>query len=166
MVNLKSSYDVVVVGGGHNGLVTAGYMAKAGYKVAVFEKRHVVGGCAVTEETFKGFKFSSLSYVNSLFRPEIIRDLKLKDYGFEMLPRSPSSFTPFKNNKYLLLGPDKKMVHDEIAKFSKKDAEKYPEYETMLEEMAEVLEPMMTVVPPNPGNIKFSDMTGLGGASL
>ena len=163
MAQLKSNYDCIIIGGGHNGLVTAGYLAKAGYKVAVFEKRPVVGGCAVTEETFKGYKFSSLSYVNSLFRPEIIRDLKLKNYGFEMLPRNPSSFTPFPNNKYLLLGPDKKMVHDEIAKFSKKDAEAYPRYEAMLEDMAAVLEPMMTMVPPNPGSIKFSDVTGLGG---
>lgn len=160
---LKSKYDCIIIGGGHNGLVTAGYLAKAGHKVAVFEKRNVVGGCAVTEEPFKGYKFSSLSYVNSLFRPEIIRDLKLKDFGFEMLPRSPSSFSPFLNNKYLMLGPDKKMVHDEIAKFSKKDAENYPKYEAMLEDMAAVLEPLMTMVPPNPGNIKFSDITGLGG---
>ena len=86
-----SSYDAIIIGAGHNGLVTAGYLARAGYKVAVFEKRYIEGGCAVTEEPFPGYKISSLAYVNSLFRPEIIRDLKLRDFGFEMLPRSPSS---------------------------------------------------------------------------
>src|SRR5262245_18700872 len=105
MKEAQSSYDAIVIGAGHNGLVHAGYLARAGYKVAVFEKRYIEGGCAVTEEPFPGFKFSSLSYVNSLFRPEIIRDLKLKDFGFEMLPRSPSTFTPFPNGTHLLMGP-------------------------------------------------------------
>ncbi|MFN8846827.1 MAG: phytoene desaturase family protein [Bdellovibrionales bacterium] len=163
MPNLKPNYDAIIIGGGHNGLVTAGYLAKAGHKVAVFEKRYTVGGCAVTEETFPGFKFSSLSYVNSLFKPQIIADLKLREFGFEMLPRNPSSFTPFLNGKSLLLGPDKDLVRREISKFSTKDAERYPQYEALLEEMAEVLEPMMTMTPPNPGNIHFSDLTGLGG---
>lgn len=163
MGELKSQYDAIIIGGGHNGLVTAGYLAKAGYKVAVFEKRAVVGGCAVTEEPFKGYKFSSLSYVNSLFKPQIIQDLKLKDFGFDMLPRSPSSFTPFLDGRTLLMGPDKELNQREISKFSKKDAENYPKYEHMLEEMAEVLEPLMTMVPPNPGNLHFSDVTGLGG---
>jgi phytoene dehydrogenase-like protein len=95
MKNLKTSYDAIIIGGGHNGLVAAGYLALQGKNVAVFEARHTVGGCAVTEEPFSGFKFSSLSYVNSLFRPEIIRDLKLHSHGFEMLPRSPSSFPCF-----------------------------------------------------------------------
>lgn len=159
---MEKTYDVIVIGGGHNGLVTAAYLAKAGHKVAVFEKRYTVGGCAVTEEPFPGFKFSSLSYVNSLFRPEIIRDLKLKDHGFEMLPRSPSSFTPFPNGKYLLLGPDKEMNQREISKFSRKDAEAYPKYEAMLEHMAEILEPMMLMTPPNPGKIRLGDLAGFG----
>ncbi len=162
----SSSYDAIVIGAGHNGLVTAGYLAKAGHKVAVFEKRHVEGGCAVTEETFPGFKFSSLSYVNSLFRPEIIKDLKLKDFGFEMLPRSPSSFSPFPSGKYLLLGPDKEMVHREIGKFSKKDAEAYPKYEAMLEDMAELLEPMMTMIPLTPNKSTFGDYLGYLGFAL
>src|ERR1051325_10745811 len=100
-----NTYDVIVVGAGHNGLVAAAYLAKAGLKTAVFEARHVVGGAAVTEEIWPGFKVSRCSYVNSLFRPEIIRDLNLKRFGFEMLPRNPSSFTPFPDKRYLLLGP-------------------------------------------------------------
>ena len=80
------------------------------------EKRYLVGGACVTEENiFKGFKVSTASYVNSLFRPQIIKDLKLAEYGFEMLERNPSSFTPFKNGKYLFLGPDKEKTHKSIA---------------------------------------------------
>ena len=156
------NYDAIIVGAGHNGLVTAGYLAKAGLKVAVFEKRHVVGGCAVTEEQWDGFKVSSLSYVNSLFRPEIIRDLNLKNFGFEMIPRVPSSFTPFKDGRSLVLGPNKMQNIKEISKFSKKDAENYPKFEAMLDEMAHILEPLMTMVPPNPGKISFGEIIDYG----
>ena len=156
------TYDAIVIGAGHNGLVTAAYLAKAGLKTAVFEARHVVGGAALTEEIWPGFKISRCSYVNSLFRPEIVRDLDLKKYGFEMLPRNPSSFTPFPDGRYLLLGPDKQLVHREISKFSAKDAEHYPRYEAMLEEIAAVLEPMMAMTPPNPGKLKFGDLVTYG----
>ena len=155
-------YDAIVVGAGHNGLITAGYLAKSGLKVAVFEARHVVGGCAVTEELWPGYKISRLSYVNSLFRPDIVHDFNLKKFGFEMLPRDPSSFTPLPDGRYLLLGPDKGLCHSEISKFSKKDAETYPKYEELLTEISEVLEPMMEMVPPNPEKLKLSDLTGYG----
>jgi len=162
----KAKYDAVIIGGGHNGLVTAAYLAKAGLSVAVFERRHVLGGCAVTEELWPGFKISRLSYVNSLFRPEIIRDLELKKHGFEMLPRDPSSFTPFLDGRSLLLGPDKEMSTREIAKFSKKDSEKYHEYEDYLGKAAEILEPMMAMIPPNPGKLSFGDIAAYGGFAL
>ena len=157
-----TNLDAIIIGAGHNGLVTAGYLAKAGLKVAVFEKRAIEGGCAVTEEKWPGFKISSLSYVNSLFRPEIVRDFDLPKYGYEMLPREPSSFTPFLDGRHLLLGPDKKMCYDQIAKFSKKDAENYPKYEAAMTEIAEVLEPMMTMVPINPSKMSFSDIASYG----
>ncbi|MGE3385305.1 MAG: phytoene desaturase family protein, partial [Bdellovibrionales bacterium] len=160
------AFDAIVVGAGHNGLITAAYLAKSGLKVAVFEARHVVGGCAVTEELWPGFKISRLSYVNSLFRPDIVRDLNLTKYGFEMLPRDPSSFTPFPDKRYMLLGPDKSLCRSEIAKFSKNDAEAYPKYEEMLTEISEVLEPMMEMIPPNPGKLTFSDVTTYGGFLL
>lgn len=164
--NNASVYDAIIIGAGHNGLVSAAYLAKAGLKVAVFEARHVVGGAAVTEEIWPGFRISRCSYVNSLFRPEIVRDLELGKRGFEMLPRSPSSFTPFPDGRYLLLGPDKKLVHSEISKFSPKDAESYPKYEAFLDKIAQVLEPIMAMTPPNPGKLTFGDLTSYGGFGL
>jgi len=155
-------YDAIVIGAGHNGLVTAAYLAKAGLKVAVFEKRPIEGGCAVTEELWPGFKISRLSYVNSLFRPEIVRELELEKYGYEMLPRSPSSFTPYPDGRSLLMGPDAKLCHDQISKFSKKDAEAYPKYEALLTEISSILEPMMSMVPPNPGKLSFGDLASYG----
>src|SRR5437764_3910958 len=131
-------YDAIIIGAGHNGLVTACYLARAGWRVLVLERRHVVGGACVTEETFPGFKVSTAAYVNSLFRKEIVRDLRLKDHGFEVLERSPSSFTPFPDGRHLLLGPDADMTRKEIAKLSRRDAEAYPRYEAMLERVAGV----------------------------
>src|SRR6188474_3388901 len=143
-------FDLIVIGGGHNGLVTAAYVAGTGADVLVLERREVIGGACVTEEVWPGFHVSTAAYVNSLLRPEIIRDLELKKYGFEMLPRSPSSFTPFPDGRYLMMGPDKEMTRKEIAKFSAKDAEAYPRYEDMLTRVADFLEPMLTQTPPDP----------------
>ena len=104
----------------------------------------------VTEELWPGFKVSTASYVNSLFRPEIIRDLDLKRHGFVVLPRSPSSFTPLPDGRYLMMGPDKEMTHHEVSKFSRKDADNLPRFEAMLERVAGFLEPMLIETPPNP----------------
>src|SRR5918993_2928150 len=147
---MPAHYDLIVIGGGHNGLVTAAYLARAGVKVLVLERREVLGGACVTEELWPGFKVSTAAYVNSLLRPEIIRDLELKKHGFEMIPRSPSSFTPFPDGRYLMMGPDKDLTQREIAKFSLRDAERYPEYEAMLTKVADFLEPMLVQTPPDP----------------
>jgi len=149
MAGSPSRYDAIIVGAGHNGLVAAAYLARAGRRVLVLERRHVVGGACVTEEVFPGFKVSTAAYVNSLFRKEIVRDLRLGDHGFEVLPRDPSSFTPFPDGRSLLMGPDADLTRREIARFSVRDAERYPQYEAMLERVADVIEPTLTMTPPD-----------------
>ncbi|KAL6222413.1 hypothetical protein ACLB2K_005805 [Fragaria x ananassa] len=116
-------WDALVIGGGHNGLTAAAYLARGGLSVAVLERRHVIGGAAVTEELIPGFKFSRCSYLQSLLRPAVIKELELARHGMKLLKRSPSSFTPCLDGRYLLLGQDKDLNHSEIAKFSKLDAE-------------------------------------------
>lgn len=145
-----SQYDCIIIGGGHNGLVAAAYLAKASKSVCVVERRHVLGGCATTEELWPGYKVSTAAYVISLFRPEIIRELRLKQFGFEILPRNPSSFTPLLDGRSLLMGPDQRATRAEIAKFSERDAERYGDYEALLERVAAVLEPIMARPAPDP----------------
>jgi len=144
-----AGYDAIVVGAGHNGLVTACYLARAGLSVLVLERRYLVGGACVTEEVFPGFKVSTAAYVNSLFRGEIVRDLGLARYGFEVLARQPSSFTPLPDGRSLLLGSDAKLNRGEISKFSARDAERYPQYEAMLDRVAAFVEPTITATPPD-----------------
>src|SRR6266511_2932133 len=147
---MSPKYDAIIIGAGHNGLVTAAYLARAGRKVLVLERRELVGGCVVTEELWPGFKISTASYVNSLFRPEIIRDLELKRHGFALLPRNPSSFTPLPDGRSLLLGPDAALNHREVSKFSARDADALPRYEAMLGRVAAFLEPTLLQTPPDP----------------
>ena len=162
---MADTYDAIIIGAGHNGLVAAAYLARAGQNVLVLERRDVLGGCCVTEEVWPGYKVSTASYVNSLLRPEIIRDLDLKRHGFEMLPRSPSSFTPFPDGRYLMMGPDQQMTLREIAKFSQRDAEAYPKYEAMLTRVADFLEPMLAQTPPDPWG-GLGDLWKLGQTGL
>src|SRR5437588_5473396 len=122
---MAGNYDAIIIGGGHNGLVTACYLARARRKVLVLERRYLVGGACVTEEIFPGYQVSTAAYVNSLFRKEITRDLRLADYGFAVLERNPSSFTPFPDGRSLLLGPDADLTRREIGKFSARAAESY-----------------------------------------
>ncbi|MBA2117211.1 phytoene desaturase family protein [Bremerella alba] len=143
-------YDCVVIGAGHNGLITAAYLAKSGKKVAVLERRHVLGGCSTSEQLWPGYKVSTASYVVSLLLPEIIRDLKLKQNGLKILPRDPASFTPTDDGRYLLLGHDVDSNAQQIAKFSKHDAENYPKYNQLLERIAAVVEPILMKTAPDP----------------
>jgi phytoene dehydrogenase-like protein len=143
------SFDCIVIGGGHNGLVAAAYLAKAGKSVCVLERRHVLGGCSTTEPLWPGYKVSVAAYVISLFLPEIIRELRLAHYGLKILPRNPSSFTPLLDGRYLLLGPDERSNTREIEKFSRRDAESYPKYNALLERIARALEPVLAKSAPD-----------------
>ena len=142
-------YDCVIIGAGHNGLVCAFELARVGKRVLVLERRSIVGGCAVTEELWPGYRVSTASYVVSLLLPEIEERMELKRHGYKVLARNPSSFTPLEDGRYLLLGPDEERNRSEIAKFSEKDAEAYPRYNRLLEQIAECLEPVLDKTPPD-----------------
>ena len=143
------NYDVIVIGGGHNGLVNAAYLARAGKKVLVLERRHIVGGAAVTEEIFPGFKFSVCSYVVSLLRPEIIRDLDLPRHGLEILPLD-GTFTPMLNGDYLWRVNDHAKTRREIARHSRLDAEAYDDFGQAMLQMCRFVKPILSMVPPDP----------------
>ncbi len=148
-----SHYDVIVIGGGHNGLVNAAYLARAGRKALVLERRHVLGGAAVTEEVFPGFKFSVCSYVVSLLRPEIIRELDLPRHGLEILPLD-GTFTPMSNGDYLWRVNDHAKTRREIARHSRVDAEAYDEYGKAMIEMGRFVKPILNMTPPDPTSLE------------
>src|SRR5215208_8253862 len=140
------TYDVIIVGGGHNGLITAAYLAKAGKRVLVLEKRERVGGAAVSEQVYPGFTFSVFSYVVSLLRPEIIRDLDLPRHGLHILPLE-STLTPLPDGDYLAQWSDHDQNRRELARHSSRDAEAYDEFGLLLHRMARAVKPLLKMAP-------------------
>src|SRR5450631_3552270 len=157
---MATSYDAIVIGGGHNGLTAAAYLARAGRKVLVLERRHIVGGAAVTEEVFPGFKFSVCSYVVSLLRPEIIRDLDLPRHGLEILPLD-GTFTPMPNGDYLWRVNDHGKTMREIRRHSRFDAEAYEEFGKAMLQMCRFVKPILAMVPPDPTTLNPKDLLKL-----
>ena len=145
-------YDAIVIGGGHNGLVNAAYLARAGRKVLVLERRHVLGGPAVTEEIHPGFKYSVCSYVVSLLRPDIIRELDLPRHGLEILPLD-GTFTPMPDGNHLWRVNDHARTRREIMRHSRVDAEAYDEYGRAMVEMGRFVKPMLDMTPPDPTSL-------------
>ena len=143
--------DCAIVGAGHNGLACAAYLAGAGLSVAVFERREVVGGAAVTEEFHPGFRNSAASYTVSLLHPKVIRDLRLADHGLRVVERPFSNFLPAEDGGYLQVGGGLEATQREVAKFSAKDAERLPDYYARLEAVADVLRDLLLETPPNAG---------------
>ncbi len=142
-------FDVIIIGAGHNGLVTAGYLSRWGQKVLVLERRQVVGGACVTEEPLPGYRVSTASYVCSLLDPRVIDELELKRFGYAIFPKDPASFTPLPDGRSLLFWQDQKKTFDEIAKFSRHDAEQYPIYEELVSRLAVFAESQFRKTPAN-----------------
>jgi len=154
-------WDVAVIGGGHNALVAAAYLARAGLRTVVFERRSLLGGACVTEELWPGFRISRAAYVAGLLRPAVVRELGLGARGLRLLPRAPSSYTPLPDGRGLLLGPDQAASQEEIRRFSARDAERYPAYEGFLDRLARALEPLLDAPPPDPARPRWRDLAPL-----
>jgi phytoene dehydrogenase-like protein len=157
---MAEKFDAIIIGGGHNGLVNAAYLAKAGKKVLVLERRHVLGGASVTEEVFPGFKFTVFSYVVSLLRPEIIRDLGLSRHGLTILPLE-STLTPLLDGNYLYRDGDHYRTMREIARFSRRDADAYEDYSHSMYFMAKAVKPVLGLVPPDPTSLNPAELNRL-----
>src|SRR6202011_2675584 len=157
---MPQHYDAIVIGGGHNGLVNAAYLAKGGKKVLVLERRHVLGGAAVTEEIVPGFLFSECSYVVSLLRPEIIRELDLPRHGLEILTLD-GTFSPMPDGNRLWRMNDHAKSIREIRRHSRVDAEAYDEFSKMITAMCRFSIPIISIVPPDPTTLNPRDLKQL-----
>ena len=151
MIATARRFDAVVVGGGHNGLVCAAYLARGGLSVCVLERRAVLGGAAVTEEFHPGFRNSTASYTVSLLNPKVIRDLKLAEHGLRIVERPISNFLPLPDGRHLTVGGGLAATQAQFAKFSRRDADALPAYYAMLERVADVLRDLLLATPPNVG---------------
>jgi phytoene dehydrogenase-like protein len=164
------TYDAIVIGAGHNGLVAAAYLARAGRKVLVLERREIVGGATVTRELFPGYRFTEFSYVVSLLRPEIVRELELPRHGLKILPL-PSTVTPLDDGDYLAAWDDHDLTRRELYRHSPRDAEAADEYSRVMARAAKAIKPILGLVPPDPSSLGWKDLRrllrlGRYGASL
>ncbi len=158
---MTQAYDAIIIGGGHNGLTCAAYLAKAGRKTLVLERRHVLGGAAVSEEIYPGFTYTVCSYVVSLLRPEVIRELELAKHGLHILPLF-SAFAPMENGDYFATHADEASTYEEVRRHSKRDAEMYPLFNQMMYEMAFAVKPILGTVPPDPSAPGLRGLRDLG----
>ncbi len=157
---MTRSYDAAIIGGGHNGLVCGAYLAKAGLSVCVLERRPLVGGASVTEETWPGYRVNTAAHVMGLFQPKVIVDLELQRFGFEVLPLPPE-IQLLDDGRYVVLWPDTRRLCAEFARFSVKDAEAYPAYVAQLQRLARVMRRLMWQIPPDPASRRLSDRRDL-----
>jgi phytoene dehydrogenase-like protein len=149
-------YDAIIIGGGHNGLVAAAYLARAGRNVLVLERRELVGGCAVTEEIWPGYRVSTAAYLTSLLQERIVRDLELPRYGYQVDAKDPAFFSAFPDGRHFFMWQDRARTLAEIAKFSQHDAGVYAAYEDLIERISQVVEGLLLTTPPN-----FPPRTGM-----
>src|SRR5579871_2973285 len=137
---MAAKYDAIIVGGGHNGLVAAAYLARAGRQVLVLERREMVGGCAVTEQIWPGYRVSTGAYLASLLQERIVRELELERFGYHVDAKDPAFFSAFPDGRHFFMWQDRSKTLAEMAKFSRRDAETYPRFEQHLEKLAQFVE--------------------------
>src|SRR5215813_843004 len=153
MASAANTVDVIIIGAGHNGLVAAGYLARAGKSVVVLEQRDRVGGACTLEEPWEGYAMSPCAYVVSLLRPEIIRDLELHRYGFDAYVKDPQMFVPYPDGNYLFLRASTELTAEGIRRFSPHDAEAYPKFLHFFDRASEILTPILLEEPPSVANL-------------
>jgi len=161
LAGVPGQYDAIIVGGGHNGLATAAYLGRAGLKTLVLEQREVLGGAAVSEHPWPGYTVSTLSYVLSLMPPEVIRELELHRHGLTLYPLAADYYVPFPDGSHLLLTKDPAQAKAEIGKFSKKDADVWPEFSAYLAKIAQLVRPLLLMTPPAVGAKSPQDLLEL-----
>jgi phytoene dehydrogenase-like protein len=157
---MTKSYDAIIIGGGHNGLTAAAYLARAGREVLVLERRHLLGGAAVTEELYPGFKYTVYSYVVSLLAPRVIQDLQLHKHGLNLIPLT-GAFTPMEDGNYIASYEDEARTLEEIRRHSRRDAHAFIEFGNLMVDLAQAVKPILEMVPPDPTSPGFDDLRKL-----